>query len=92
MRRTAICLLLLSLPLTTACKKEEKAILVDEHLTPNGRERELLNVHNLDPDSDLGQEKIRKLRERQAKLDAAYERMQEWAEKAAEREAEEAGQ
>ena len=92
MRQIAICLMLLSLPLAVGCKDKEKATVVQEHLRPTGREREILEVHRIDPDSDLGQQKIRKLRERQAKLEAAEERMRMWAEEAAKREAEEAEQ
>ena len=90
MRATAICLLLVSLPLSVGCMDERKESVVHEHITPNGREREVLEVHMLDPDSERGQEKLRKMRERQAKLEAAEERMDKWAEEAAKREAEEA--
>lgn len=90
MRATTVCLLLLSLPLTVGCKDEKKANVVHEHVTPTRSELEVLEVHRLDPDSDTGQEKLRKMRERKAKLDAAEERMQKWADEAAKREAEEA--
>ena len=90
MRTIAFCLLLLSLPLAIGCKTKEKEAVVHEHLTPTGREREVLEVNRLDPDSERGQEKLRKMRERQAKLEAAEERMRKYAEEAAKREAEEA--
>ena len=92
MRRIAICLLLLSLPLIAACKNDRRANTIHEHLTPARHERQVLDVHNLDPDSERGQLKIRKMRERKAKLDAADERMRKLAEDAARREAEEAEQ
>ena len=91
MRACIFTLLILSLSFAVGCDKpKEKPVASDEPITPTGMERKVLEVHHLDPKSERGQQKLRRMRERQAKLDAAKERMDEWAEEAAKRDAEEA--
>ena len=85
-------LLLLSMSLFTGCKDQDRTATKHEHLTPTWEESKVLDVHGLDPNSETGQAKLRRMRDRQAKLDAARERMESYAKEAEEHEAEEAGE
>ena len=64
--------------------------MVDEPIVPTGREREVLRTYGLTADSEAGQKRLRRMRDRDERLEAARDRMQALADKAAEREAEEA--
>lgn len=89
--RTTIACMILCLITFVGCAKKTKKPVAEEHLRPTYGELEILNVHSIDPNSERGQEKIRRMRERRAKLDEAREKMQKLVEDAEKRKAEEEG-
>jgi len=85
-------LLLVALTLAFGCRKKEEAKSNDEPLVPTAREREVLRAYGLTADTERGQKKLRKMRDREEKLQAARDRMTSIVEEAREREAEAAGE
>ena len=88
MRITIACVILCLIAIT-GCAKKKQTPVANEHLRPTYGELEVLNVHSIDPDSERGQEKIRRMRERRAKLDEAREKMRKLVEDAEKRKSEE---
>lgn len=87
MKKLAICLMML-LPLTLGCAKKEKTAKKEKPLVPTPAEAEVMRVHDVDIETEEGQRKLRKLRERNEKLQAARERMESLIKEAEKRKAE----
>ena len=81
MRLLAICTLML-LSLTVGCAEKRKPVQSNEPLVPTAEERELLRAFKLDPNTEQGQKRIRRIREQNEKRKAARDRMTSWVEEA----------
>ena len=81
---------LICTPMMLGCHAKKEAPIAQEKIVATGREREVLRAYGLSEDSEAGQKRLRRMRDRDEQLEAARERMETLADRAAEREAEEA--